>query len=188
MRRLLTALCFAFYLTLSFFISPSWATASGFECNCGQILGRSVPGDETVHCTIDEGECRRYCAELEAANGTVSVQEPELGACVSTPDATPIGGAPAPDRTVVLQDPLNLSGGIPQLIANIIKAAVGVMGALALLIFVYGGFLWLTSGGESAKIQEGKEAMKWTAIGLIVVFSSYALVSFVLDSLTNSVK
>jgi len=88
-------------------------------------------------------------------------------------------------KTVVLKDPLNLgTGGIPKLINNIIKAAVGVVGAFALLVFVYGGFLLLTSSGEAAKIQAGKDAMKWAAIGVAVVFSSYALVSFVLQALT----
>ena len=85
-------------------------------------------------------------------------------------------------RTVTLKNPLNTAS-IPQLASNIIKAAVGIVGALALLIFVYGGFLWLTSGGEAGKVQQGKDAMKWAIVGLFVVFSSYALVSFVLSAL-----
>lgn len=90
----------------------------------------------------------------------------------------------AQDRTVVLKNPLNTSS-IPELVANILKAAVGIVGAVALLIFVYGGFLWLTSGGEAGKVQQGKDAMKWAIVGLFVVFSSYALVSFVLSALTG---
>lgn len=102
-------------------------------------------------------------------------------------------GAPAPtapttdgDRTVRLTNPLNTAS-VPQLVSNIIKAFVGIVGAVALLIFVYGGFLWLTSAGEASKIQAGKDAMKWAVVGLAVVFSSYALVSFVLSALTKRV-
>jgi hypothetical protein len=76
---------------------------------------------------------------------------------------------------------------IPELVSNIIKAFVGIVGAVALLIFVYGGFLWLTSAGEASKIQAGKDAMKWAVVGLVVVLSSYALVSFVLSALTKRV-
>lgn len=86
---------------------------------------------------------------------------------------------------VKLQDPLDLKGGIPELVGNIVNAAVGIVGAMALLIFVYGGFLLLTSAGEAGKIQSGKDAMKWSVIGLAVVFSSYALVRFVLSTLTK---
>ena len=91
-------------------------------------------------------------------------------------------GAIDTSRTVVLKNPLNTSS-FPELVANILKTAVGVVGAIALLIFVYGGFLWLTSGGEAGKVEQGKEAMKWALIGLLVVFSSYTLVSFVLSAL-----
>lgn len=93
-----------------------------------------------------------------------------------------IFAATCPKGTVCLVNPLKTAS-IPELVKNVISTAVGVVGALALLIFVYGGFLWLTSGGEAAKIQSGKDAMKWAAVGLAVVFSSYALVSFVLSTL-----
>lgn len=124
---------------------------------------------------------RRLLVILPLAFVMLMATLPALAQGTGTPQTATT--APAPGRTVVLQDPLHLTGGIPQLISNIIKAAVGVVGALALLVFVYGGFLWLTSGGDPAKVKDGKEAMKWTAIGLVVVFSSYALVSFVLKTL-----
>ncbi len=88
------------------------------------------------------------------------------------------------DKTVRLVNPLNVST-VPQLVANLLKAAMGIIGALALLVFIYGGFIWLTSGGEAGKIQAGKDAMKWAAIGLVVIFTSYALVSFVFKAITG---
>ncbi len=103
---------------------------------------------------------------------------------LAAPVATQAQSATGSDRTVQLVNPLGTAS-VPQLIANIIKAAVGVVGAFALLVFVYGGFLWLTSGGEAGKVQQGKDAMKWAVVGLLVVFSSYALVSFVLSALTK---
>jgi hypothetical protein len=53
------------------------------------------------------------------------------------------------------------------------------VGAVALLMFVYGGLLWLTSGGAADKVNKGKEVMVWAVIGLVVIFSSYGLVKFV---------
>jgi len=89
-----------------------------------------------------------------------------------------------PSPTVKLVNPLHVTS-VPELIGNILKAGIGIVGALALLMFVYGGFRWLTSGGEPGKIQEGKDAMKWAAIGLVIVFASYALVGFVLKAFTG---
>lgn len=107
-------------------------------------------------------------AEAEAGSGSTDNKSTQVDTCG--------------DRTVCLKNPLNTANA-PELVANILKTAVGVVGAVALLTFVYGGFLWLTSGGEAGKVQQGKDAMKWAIVGLFVVFSSYALVSFVLTAL-----
>lgn len=70
----------------------------------------------------------------------------------------------------------------PQLIGRIIKAILGLVGALALAMFVYGGFTWLTSAGSPDKIKKGKDILIWATIGLIVIFTSYTLVDFLLRS------
>ncbi len=72
---------------------------------------------------------------------------------------------------------------VPELIGSIIKAVLGVVGALTLAMFVYGGFLWLTSGGNPDRIKKGKDVLIWATIGLIVIFSSYALVDFVIRAI-----
>lgn len=104
------------------------------------------------------------------------------GALALAPLAALAQTDPCAGRTVCLKNPLS-SASIPELVGNIIKAGMGIVGALALLVFVYGGFLWLTSGGEAGKVQQGKDAMKWAIIGLVVVFSSYALVNFVFSAI-----
>lgn len=63
-----------------------------------------------------------------------------------------------------------------QLIGQIINAVLGVVGSLALLMFVFGGLTWMTSGGSAEKIKKGRDILVWAAIGLIVVFSAYGLV------------
>ncbi len=74
-----------------------------------------------------------------------------------------------------------LSTDSPQvLIGNIINAALGVVGSIALLMFIYGGFTWMTSGGSADKIKKGRDILMWSAIGLIVIFASYGLVRFLI--------
>jgi len=74
---------------------------------------------------------------------------------------------------------------IPELIGIIIKAVMGIVGSIALLMFIYGGFLWLTSAGNTEKIQKGKQVVVWAVIGLAIIFLSYALVNFVISGLTG---
>lgn len=74
---------------------------------------------------------------------------------------------------------------VPLLIGRIIKAVLGIVGSIALLMFVYGGFLWMTSAGNREKVEKGKETLIWATIGLAVIFAAYAMVSFVLGALTS---
>jgi hypothetical protein len=66
-------------------------------------------------------------------------------------------------------------------IGRVIEFVIGLAGTAALVMFIYGGVRWLTSGGNDEGIKKGREAMQWAAIGLIIVFSSYVLVKFVLQ-------
>ena len=66
------------------------------------------------------------------------------------------------------------------LIGLIINGLLGVVGSLALIMFIYGGFLWMTSAGKEASVEKGKNILLWSTLGLIVIFLSYALVRFVL--------
>lgn len=72
---------------------------------------------------------------------------------------------------------------LPELINNVIKGLLGVVGAISLLMIVIGGILWMTSGGNSERIKKGKDTLVWAVIGLVVVFLSYAIINFVFQSL-----
>jgi len=69
-----------------------------------------------------------------------------------------------------------------QLIGKAIKTVLGILGAIALLIFVYGGFVWMTSGGSPEKIKTARMTLVWAVLGMAVIFLSYAAVDFVLKA------
>ena len=68
---------------------------------------------------------------------------------------------------------------------KVIQPALGIVGSLALLMFVYGGFIWLTSSGSPDKIKKGRDIFMWAGIGLVVIFSSYILLKFLFDTLAG---
>lgn len=68
-------------------------------------------------------------------------------------------------------------------VAQIIWA---VSGSLALLAFVYGGFMWLISAGNQQRVQKGKEIITGAVIGLIIVFGSYAIIYFIMNNVLGA--
>ena len=55
------------------------------------------------------------------------------------------------------------------------KFVVGVVGILATVIMMWGGFKWLTSRGNAAAIGDAKDRIWSAVIGLVLVFLSYNL-------------
>lgn len=54
----------------------------------------------------------------------------------------------------------------------------GIIGALALLFFIYGGFTLILSRGATEQVKKGKDILVAAIVGLVIVFSAYMLVSF----------
>lgn len=86
--------------------------------------------------------------------------------------------------TLAELNPLQTSS-LHVVIGRLIRALLGLSGAVALLMFVWGGFLWLTSRGETAQVTKGKDTLKWATIGLVVIFLAYVLVNAIITALTE---
>lgn len=59
-----------------------------------------------------------------------------------------------------------------------ISIAMGIMGSIALAMFVYAGFLFMISG-TSDSVEKARSIMVWSSMGIVVVFASYALVQLI---------
>jgi len=81
--------------------------------------------------------------------------------------------------------PGDITGGVPALIGQVINAVLGIVGSLALLMFVYGGLLWMTAGGKDERVTQGKNVLIWATLGMVVIFASYAIVKLLFQSLTS---
>ena len=85
--------------------------------------------------------------------------------------------------TVQLPNPLGEEVNPNVLIGKVIQAILGIVGSLALLMFIYGGLTWMMAAGNNERIQKGKEILIWATIGLIVIFSAYAFIRFIFEGL-----
>lgn len=99
-----------------------------------------------------------------------------------TTGKTGAAGANAPKSLEEL-DPLHKAT-FYQVIQNIIRAFLGFVGALALLVFIYAGITWMTAG-SSDRIQKAKDSMKYAVIGLALIVFAYAITTFFLKTLAG---
>ncbi len=69
---------------------------------------------------------------------------------------------------------------------NVASLIVGLTGSFALLMFVYGGFMMLTSGGVESKVTKGKEILKNAIIGIVLVFTAGYLIDYGIHALQGT--
>ena len=69
------------------------------------------------------------------------------------------------------------------LIGRIIRVVLQVVGSIALLVFVYGGIVWMTARGNAERTQRAIKVIVWAALGVVVILASYTLVEFIFGTL-----
>ncbi|MDD5291301.1 MAG: Ig-like domain-containing protein [Patescibacteria group bacterium] len=72
------------------------------------------------------------------------------------------------------------------MIARVIQVALGFLGIIAVGLIMYAGWMWMTSEGNEEKIEKAKNILKNAIIGLIIILSSFAIASFILNKLTGA--
>lgn len=71
-------------------------------------------------------------------------------------------------------------------IGTLIKTILSIIGVLFLIMMVYGGFLWMTAGGNEAQVEKSKKLIIAAIIGTIIVVSSYAISYFIIEKLSQA--
>ncbi len=72
------------------------------------------------------------------------------------------------------------------IVAKIIRVALGLLGIVAVVLILYGGFIWMTAGGDEERISQAKKILINAIIGLAIILSSYAIASFVISKLVGA--
>lgn len=76
-------------------------------------------------------------------------------------------------------------GAFVELAVNILKLIWGILGSLAIVMFVWGGFLWLTARGEENQIKQGWDTLINAVIGVLIVLGSWVIINTIILALTN---
>ncbi|MFZ5364598.1 MAG: pilin [Patescibacteria group bacterium] len=81
---------------------------------------------------------------------------------------------------------VNNHAGLPKtslkpLVGTIIKQVLSLLGIFTLIIVMYGGFLWMVSGGNEDRKKQAKGVFTNGLIGLVIILLAYSIVSYVFD-------
>jgi hypothetical protein len=77
-------------------------------------------------------------------------------------------------------------GDLKQTIGSLINVALQFLGVVTVVIILYGGFKWMTAGGNEEKVGEAKRLIIAGIIGLAIILSAYAISSFVIGSILTA--
>jgi len=74
------------------------------------------------------------------------------------------------------------------LITTIINTMLFLVGALSVIMIIFGGLRYVTSGGKAASVTAAKNTIIYAIVGLIISFLAYAAVNFILGSVSSGVS
>lgn len=80
---------------------------------------------------------------------------------------------------------LNTPGGdsrdrIVAIIGNIINVVLGFVGIIFFIQIMWAGIRWMTAGGNEQVIEESKQTLKASVIGIVIALSAFLITNFVL--------
>lgn len=89
---------------------------------------------------------------------------------------------------VTLQNPFSKGDSLFALLETIInEILLPIGGVLAVLAFIYSGFLYVTAQGNETKIKDAHKALLFTAIGTAVLLGSWAIAK-VIENTINQLR
>jgi hypothetical protein len=63
---------------------------------------------------------------------------------------------------------------------TIVNTLLYVLGAIAVVMIIFAGITYVTSGGDAAAVTKAKNTILYSVVGLVVAVLAYAIVNFVL--------
>ena len=69
------------------------------------------------------------------------------------------------------------------MVAQLINVVLTLLGIVAVIIVLLGGFKWMTAAGNEDKVAEAKKLLGAGVIGLVIILAAWGISRFVLSSL-----
>ncbi len=157
-------------------LSASYVTCQD-DAQDTYIACRAWAGSDSLSVAFCSQQISVAQANCQTQYGSSTTAPSGLPLTVTTPSVTATGASSTGTNTpVTLTNPLGTTD-IRLLVARLIKAVLSIIGVIALLMFVYGGVLWMISAGNEGMVKKGKDILLWTTLGIILIVSAYVIVN-----------
>ena len=80
---------------------------------------------------------------------------------------------------IVLPNPLGNTSDFPTLIDKIATYIAGFIASLAVIMIIWAGILFITSGGSEHQVSKAKRALIYAAIGLAIAIAGKGLITLI---------
>lgn len=71
-------------------------------------------------------------------------------------------------------------------VVRLINVALSLLGIIAVVIVLIGGFKWMTAGGNDDKVAEARKLIFAGIVGMAILLSAWAIARFVLSNLASA--
>ncbi len=71
-------------------------------------------------------------------------------------------------------------------VVRLINVSLSLLGIIAVVIVLAGGFKWMTAGGSEDKIAEARKLIFAGVVGMAIILSAWAIAKFVLQNLASA--
>ena len=76
--------------------------------------------------------------------------------------------------------------GLTNLAKKVVNIFSIIVGVVAVIMIIYGGFRYITSGGDTGNVGNAKNTLIFAVVGLIIVALAQFIVHFVLNTAVNA--
>ncbi|MBU0731721.1 pilin [Patescibacteria group bacterium] len=167
-----------------------FATEAECYTYCGTFCTSFCRGDAqncAAECKVSDCENGGWETHTDNSNFLTFAESWMLpnDACRGTSSTT--GGATVGEGTTAtaqLDNPIAASS-VMEIVINVIQVLLTLLGSAALLVFIYGGIMLITSAGNEEKVKKARSTLVWAILGLVIILVSYGVMSFVFGLFTG---
>ncbi|MBI4065846.1 hypothetical protein HY412_01465 [Candidatus Kaiserbacteria bacterium] len=72
-----------------------------------------------------------------------------------------------------------------KVVTEIVNPIILLLAGAAFVLFVWGVFEFIKGAGDETKRTEGKKAIMWGLIGLVIIFGAYGIINLAISPFPN---
>ena len=75
---------------------------------------------------------------------------------------------------------------LPSIIENILEAIIIILGTVAVIFVIIGGVNYMTSSGDTGKLEKAKKTILYACIGLVICVLSFIIVNWTISAIKGA--